>query len=88
LLAYPKVREAAVIGYPDPILGERVCAVIAAQPGPVPDLDELVNYLRDQAGVAAYKLPERLIVVEELPRNPLGKILKRTLRERYNKEGT
>lgn len=76
IMAHPKVSEVAVVGYPDPVLGERVCAVVA---GDV-TLEELVGFLRGK-GIASYKLPERIKIVETLPRNPLGKILKRTLKE-------
>jgi acyl-CoA synthetase len=82
LLAHPAVREAAVVGYPDIVLGERVCAVIVPQPDAHPTLEGLVAFLRDERQVAAYKLPERLLVLEALPRNPVGKVLKRMLRER------
>ena len=81
LIGHPKVREVAIIGVPDPILGERVCAVIAPQPGQDLTLAELVAFLRDGKEVAAFKLPEKLLMLPELPRNPLGKVLKRQLRE-------
>jgi len=81
LLAHPRVREAALIGYPDAIMGERLCAVIAAQ-DPPPSLQDLCDFLRAE-GVAIFKWPERIIVVDALPRNPVGKVLKRTLRHRY-----
>jgi acyl-CoA synthetase (AMP-forming)/AMP-acid ligase II len=85
LLAHPKVREAAVIGVPDELLGERVCAVVATQPGQSLELHELVEFLRREEQVAAYKWPERLLLVEALPRNPVGKVLKRELREQYGR---
>lgn len=90
LLGHAKVREAAVVGYPDPVLGERVCAVVVPQPGQSLVLEELVSYLREDKAVAAFKLPERLLVLQELPRNPLGKVLKRQLREQLpaQAEGT
>ncbi len=80
LLSHPKVREVAVVGWPDAVLGERVCAVVVTQPGQSLDLPELVDHLRRVEQVAAFKLPERLELVEALPRNPLGKVLKRELR--------
>ncbi|SEB20025.1 class I adenylate-forming enzyme family protein [Variovorax sp. YR216] len=88
LLAHPKVREVALIGYPDEVLGERVCAVVVAQPGQEVVLDELVSFLRSGEHVAAFKWPERLIVVDQLPRNPLGKVLKRELRRQHAGEET
>ena len=83
LLAHPKVREVALIGYPDAMLGERVCAVVVPQPGQEVTLDELVSFLRHGEQVAAFKWPEKLVVVEQLPRNPVGKVLKRELRSRF-----
>jgi acyl-CoA synthetase (AMP-forming)/AMP-acid ligase II len=83
LLSHPGVREAAVIGYPDPVFGERVCAVVVTQPGHNLALQDLVAHLRDAEHVAAYKWPERLVLVDQLPRNPVGKVLKRVLREQF-----
>ena len=80
LLAHPKVREAAVVGYPDDVMGERVCAVVATHEGQSLSLPELVEFLRTEKRIAAYKLPERLMPVDALPRNPVGKLLKRELR--------
>lgn len=82
LLSHPKVREVAVIGWPDEVLGEKVCAVVAPKDSAdPPDLPELVSFLRTEGKVAAFKLPERIEVIGELPRNPVGKVLKRVLRE-------
>ena len=75
-----KVADVAVVAYPDEVLGERACAVVVALPGETVTLEEIVAYLRD-LGIATFKLPERLELRDELPRNPLGKILKRELRD-------
>jgi non-ribosomal peptide synthetase component E (peptide arylation enzyme) len=82
LLAHPGVRDAAVVGTPDPVLGERVCACIVPHPGLEPTLPALVAWLRDEQHVASYKLPESLVCLDVLPRNPVGKVLKTELRER------
>lgn len=75
----PKIREAAVIGYPDSVMGERICAVLVPLPGETLTLEELRAYLK-QSDIAAYKLPERLEFAKNLPRSPLGKVLRRELR--------
>ena len=77
---HPRVADVAVVGYPDDVLGERACAVVVPAPGETITLEEIVAYQRG-AGVATFKLPERLELRGGLPRNPLGKILKRELRE-------
>ena len=77
---HPKVADVAVVAYPDEVLGERACVVLVPHPGQTVTLAEIVAYLRD-LGIATFKLPERLELRDELPRNPLGKILKRELRE-------
>jgi non-ribosomal peptide synthetase component E (peptide arylation enzyme) len=82
LLSHPKVAAAALVGLPDDRLGERICAFVEPRdPSQPPELAELVEHLRAQQ-VARFKWPERLEVLAELPRNPVGKILKRSLRER------
>jgi acyl-CoA synthetase (AMP-forming)/AMP-acid ligase II len=82
LAACPGVREVAVVGVPDHILGEKICACVVPLEGHKVSLEQLVQFLREQQRVAAYKLPEYLLPITELPRNPVGKILKRELRER------
>jgi acyl-CoA synthetase len=77
----PKAADVAVVvAYPDEVLGERACAIVVPRPGETVTLAEVVAYLRE-IGIATFKLPERLELRDELPRNPLGKILKRELRE-------
>ena len=77
---HPQVADVAVVGYPDEVLGERACVIVVPRPGAPVTLAEIVDYLRG-IGVATFKLPERLELRDELPRNPVGKVLKRELRE-------
>ncbi|MES2529509.1 MAG: long-chain fatty acid--CoA ligase [Pseudomonadota bacterium] len=79
LYDHPDVAEAAVIGAPDAQWGERVVAVIAPRPGATVTLDGLREFA--QARLARYKLPKELRIVDALPRNPTGKVLKARLRE-------
>ena len=73
------VREVAVIGVPDPILGERICACVVLDPGATLTLEQLVASLRG-AEVATFKLPERLEIFDDLPQSTGGKVSKPTLR--------
>lgn len=82
LVACPGVRDVAVVGVPDERLGEKLCACIVPAPEGGPDLEAVKHYLTEQRRVAIYKLPEYLMEIDALPRNPVGKILKRVLRER------
>jgi acyl-CoA synthetase (AMP-forming)/AMP-acid ligase II len=81
LVACPGVREAAVVGVPDDVLGEKLCACVVLADGCELTLQSLADFLRHEKKVAVYKLPEYLLQVPALPRNPVGKILKRQLRE-------
>lgn len=81
MLRHPKVRLAALVAMPDERFGEKACAFVVTNPGHTLGFDELAAFLRAQH-IAAFKLPERLEVVDTLPLSPVGKILKRELRER------
>ena len=85
LFTHPKVADVAVIGLPDDRTGERACAVVVpADVGAPPALDELCAYLLER-GLMKQKLPEQLELIDALPRNPTGKIVKFELRDRYAK---
>jgi len=80
IYAHPKVKVATLVAMPDPVFGEKACAFVVVKPGATLEFDELIAFLRQQR-IATFKLPERLEVVAELPLSPVGKILKRELRE-------
>ena len=87
LYTHPKVQEVAVIGLPDPKVGERCCAVVVSQDPRDPlSFDEMVGHLRAQ-DLMVQKIPEQLELLAELPRNPSGKVLKNDLRSRYSEPG-
>jgi non-ribosomal peptide synthetase component E (peptide arylation enzyme) len=77
LYTHPKILHAAIVGVPDPRLGERNCLCVIPRPGQSLSLDEVVSYLKDD--VATYKLPETLEVFDELPFTPTGKIQRHVL---------
>ncbi|CAM5682952.1 hypothetical protein SANTM175S_07742 [Streptomyces antimycoticus] len=79
LTGHPKVAEVSVVAMPDPRLGERGCAFIVPVPGAAPNLLDLREYLAGR-GVAKFKWPERVELVEALPRTPVGKINKNAMR--------
>lgn len=81
ILTHPKVKTAVLVAMPDPLFGEKACACVVPVAGQTLGFDELIAHLRGQQ-IAAFKLPERLELMDELPLSPVGKILKRELRER------
>jgi len=81
LAACPEVAEAAVIGVPSHKWGETPLALVVAAPGATPDSDSLKAWCRER--LAGYKVPQLYEVVDSLPRNPSGKLLKPQLREAF-----
>ena len=78
ILAHPAVLNVACVPYPDPVLGERMCACVVLRPGFALDLAELVSFLRDFE-IASFKLPERLECFDTLPLSGFGKVSKKEL---------
>ncbi len=83
LFEHPAVTDVAIVGYPDPVMGERACAVVVADSDL--DLAGVVDFLRGRR-IATQKLPERLLLVDELPKTASGKVQKYVLRERLTAE--
>ena len=79
--AVPGVGDAAALALPDPALGERVGVCVIAGEGPRPTLESIHSFFAAR-GVAAFKWPELLYLVEEFPLTPVGKVDRRALRER------
>jgi len=88
LVAHPTVAEAAVVGAPDPNLGERLAAFVVFRPGQTATMEEINRFLTVERQVAVYKQIERLETLDALPRNPVGKVLKRDLRAAFNQTET
>jgi len=77
---HPDVQEACAVGYPDERLGERLCIVVVPKPGADPSLEGICAYLGEK-DVSVVKLPEKLKTIDALPRNALGKVLRRELKD-------
>ena len=75
----PRIREVSVIGLPDAYYGEIVCACVIAKPGEKPTTDEVQAYLKPR--IASYKLPSRVVILDEFPLNSMGKVRKDVLQE-------
>ena len=80
ILEHPDVAAVSVVGMPDRIMGERMCAFVVPAPGATPTLEAITSFLRAKK-IAVQKLPERLELRDELPHNATGKVEKYKLRE-------
>jgi acyl-CoA synthetase (AMP-forming)/AMP-acid ligase II len=85
LLGHPKVLDVAAVAMADESLGEKVCIYVVPKGEESITLKELKDFMKEK-GIATYKVPERLEIVAVIPRNPVGKILKKTLREDIKKK--
>jgi malonyl-CoA/methylmalonyl-CoA synthetase len=77
----PGVLESAVVGVPHPDFGESVLGFLVPEPGQSPDLEAIMDQVK--TALARFKHPRRLIVLDELPRNTMGKVQKNILRDQY-----
>ena len=82
LHSHPDIEEAAIIGILDVDWGERVRALVVAKSGHQVEEADVIEYCRQR--LASFKKPESVIVIAELPRNPMGKVLKRLLKEEFD----
>jgi acyl-CoA synthetase (AMP-forming)/AMP-acid ligase II len=82
LYTHPAVEECAVVGMPHTEYGEMVSAFVKKKQGLECSEDELIGYCKKH--IAAYKSPKKIMFVEELPKSPAGKILKREIRKSFS----
>jgi len=81
ILKHPAVHEVAVIGVPDETWGEAIKAIVALKQGQKATQEEIINFCKEH--MASFKKPKSVEFIEEIPKNPYGKVLKRELREKY-----
>jgi long-chain acyl-CoA synthetase len=80
LYRFPGVAEAAIVGTPDPVYGEKIIAFVVASPGVTLSEQEIINFMKTET--SSFKVPSKIHLVEALPKTPVGKILKRELRKK------
>ncbi len=80
IFAHPAVKSVVLVAMPDPVFGEKACACVIVKTGATLTFDALIAFLRERR-IASFKLPERLEVMDAFPVSPVGKIMKRELRE-------
>jgi len=79
LWAHPAVKECAVVGVPDPVWGELVTAAVELRSGADTTPEQLIAFCKGRLG--SVKAPKSIFFLNQLPRSPIGKVLKRTLRD-------
>jgi long-chain acyl-CoA synthetase len=84
LLEHPAIFECAVVGVPDDKWGERIHAVVSLHPDQKVSPEEIMDWCKGK--IAGYKRPRSVDIITELPKSPVGKILKRELRDQYWKD--
>lgn len=84
LFMYPKIQEACTVGVPDEYRGETVVAYVVPRAGEELTEEEIITYCREN--LAAYKIPRKIVFIEELPKSTIGKILRREMRARAAEE--
>ena len=85
IYSHPSVREVAVVATPDPKWIEAVTAIVVLKEGAQSSEEELIRWTKER--LAPFKVPKKVIFVDDLPRNASGKILKRKLREQFSDTG-
>jgi 2,3-dihydroxybenzoate-AMP ligase len=80
ILSHPAVQNVACVPVPDPNMGEKMCACVVLKPGRRLDFPELVEFLKSKE-IAKFKLPERMMVVDDFPVSTFGKVSKKALSE-------
>ena len=80
LVGWPAIREAATVGIPDDVLGERIAVAVVPAEGASATIDGLQEFLKSR-DVAIFKWPERLVEIDKLPRNAMNKVVRSELRE-------
>lgn len=86
LCFHPKIQSVAVVGYPDRDLGERVCACIIPKMGETISLEEIAEYMRGK-GYSRYEIPEKVVLMNEFPMTPTGKVKKDLLQKEVSEQG-
>ncbi len=80
IIGQPLIAEAATVGIPDAVLGERIAVAVVPRPGATPTIADIAAWL-EAKGTAIFKRPERLVILDKLPRNAMNKVVRAELRE-------